>query len=66
MRGFHININPYKNMTIETHREEVKERVAELISILQEPDDYNSKETIEFVEEELNQLERDNPEIFQA
>ena len=53
-------------MTVETQREEVRERVTELISILQEPNDYNSKETIEFVEEELNQLERDNPEIFQA
>ena len=46
--------------------EEVKERVGELISILQEPDDYNSRETIELVEEELSNLERDNPEIFQS
>ena len=54
-------------MKIETQREEeVKERVAELISILQEPDDYNSREVIEFVEEELSNLERDNPEIFQS
>tara|TARA_R110000737_G_scaffold56362_1_gene80643 strand:+ start:125 stop:292 length:168 start_codon:yes stop_codon:yes gene_type:complete len=45
-------------------KHEVKEHAANLFSMLQEPEDYNSPETIELVKIELAELEQDYPKLF--
>mgnify|MGYP003631225432 FL=1 len=44
--------------------QEVKEHAANLFSMLQEPEDYHSPETIELVEIELAELEQEYPKLF--
>ena len=48
----------------EDEMQEVKEHAANLFSMLQEPADYHSPETIELVEIELAELEQDYPKLF--
>lgn len=54
----------YHSIRYEEEIEDVKHHASQLFAMLQEPTDWHSPETIELAEFELNQIEKDYPELF--